>query len=515
MYIGQSGYEHIIHRAHQNNLNDAAFRFDKGKAKLFLFTPRNIPTQVLRPHKYNFTNNFIDKLTHGKSYITNVFNSDEAPAILPDAVGMKLDTTALANMYSFILINDNAISSDGFNTIQQLGNFRQIMMGNVYNEPFNPATGAVNPNAILNFTYSTIIRVASYMGVQGHSSELIVSSNKDHINEIAGLQLPCETCVATPQNILSPEMGDDGTMFNASEIALSNNRTGINGNTSTPAFSVTTDIKSPVNHLSKICDALDSGITAAESSHNGIRSSFEDTVWDPHNHARIAAKNAAPGIYDSNPMQAIDPGLPITIANLDAKYFKGNLEVIPFNINPNSQWDIYPQDQITIKNTMSSFVSSTLSAICSACGIAHMVFRYSSWVKNMASGFNNPEGWQIIDSSTIGEVNDPNVQLNILNKFKRYCESHLFPTLQQMHGEFDLMAYVNGGGETLIDLNYLDLSKDMQNIGYYETNSRLGGMLNPLICDQATLAQNAVSINTLANHYINSNLGYPMGQAFR
>ena len=72
------------------------------------------------------------------------------------------------------------------------------------------------------------------------------------------------------------------------------------------------------------------------------------------------------------------------------------------------------------------------------------------------------------------------------------------------------MCYVNVGGEVLVDLNFLDMNPSYQGIGFFETNTRLGGMLNPLLADRATLANNAININKLANTYIDKEFGMRM-----
>jgi len=490
------------------NIGAHEFEFGAGSgavAKLYLFTPRQLPIQVLRPHRYTFTDNFIDSIhstaTH-MQLLPNTFNQPEGPVIAPSATGIPLDLNTINQCYSFVLIIDTKPNASFGGILSSLAETRQILIGFVVanDEPYNRATNTINPNAVLNFTHSSTIRLINGYSSRGSERDINISNYTDYINEVSGQQTQMDMFVATPGELVASEIGDSGEVVDAANICVSNIRLG------DESMSVDGTLKSPVCHMSKLCSALDDAISQTSSvdvtnDNMGMRVDL-----NPHSCAKSFFKNNIPNTNAITPMQGLNARRPITIGSLDMM-FSGSLVVKTYNIPCASQWDIYPQDQCSVKNVMSSFASMTISAVATSCALAHVVFRYASWTKN-----NNlmgiPNGsWEIMGCSTLVDVPDPNKQLEILNKFKMLLETQLFPTLRHVQGDFDIMCYVNIGGEVLVDLNFLDMNSSYNGIGFYETNTRLGGMLNPMLADSATLANNAANINKLANTYIDKEFG--------
>lgn len=103
----------------------------------------------------------------------------------------------------------------------------------------------------------------------------------------------------------------------------------------------------------------------------------------------------------------------------------------------------------------------------------------------------------------------PDQMKRMIELFKMTLENELFPILRAVHGEFDLMAICNLTGEILLDLNYFDDQRNSTSPedGFYETNGRLGGLLNPMICKLDVLNSNASMLSTLADEAIVKRLG--------
>ena len=516
----QPNYNAVMERANPMNLNSGDFGFHPDTARLYLFTPRHLPTQVLRSHRYNFTPDFVENISSSgggggvqllpKRFIT----ANGQPAIHPDGNGMLLDATVLNQSYSFVLIIDKTGGS--FGSMQLLYGTRQILIGYVASsdEPYNRATGTINPNAVLNFTHATSLRISNMIDASGINRSVYLTGDLDYINELSAQQFQDDTYLATPQHMLNTEIGYNESTIDASNMLICNKRTSANG-MGAGSSAVDSSLKSPVKHMSTLVDALEQSVEAVRNSKEVVSGVNVGARLDDESNAKMFLKSNAPGPNMLNPVptSGIDPARPMTIGNLDIM-FRGALIVHPYEIPASSQWDVYPQEQITTKNVMSSFAAMSIAAIANECGLAHIVFRYASWVKGNVMGGGESPSWHILGCSTLVEQPNTNSQLKMLKWFKSLFEAQLVPILRQVSGDFDLMAYVNVGGEILLDLNFLDLNSSYQNVGFYETNTRLGGMLNPMIANSAILSNNQASINYLADQLIAKDLGSGHGMEY-
>lgn len=506
----QSQYNNVVDRANTMNLGAQDYAFNAGSsavAKLYLFTPRQLPVQVLRPHAYSFSDRFIDSIQDTSTHmqlLPNIFNQPEGPVIAPTSTGIPLDLNAINSCYSFVLIIDTKPNARLGGMLSTLAETRQILIGFVASsdEPYNRLTNTINPNAVLNFTHASTVRLTNSFGSTGGEKNIHVANYTDYVNELTGQQTNNDMFLAAPGELVSANIGDTGEVLDAANICVSNARFGED------SMSIDGTLKSPVCHMSKLCSALEDSVTQASALNSTHDIMSVDSGLDQYGSAKSYFKNNVPNTNAITPMQGFNPNRPITIGNLDLM-FGGSLVVKTYEVPTTSQWDVYPQDLCTTKNAMSSFASMTISAVATACALAHVVFRYASWTKDTFMG-NTSGTWNIMGCSTLVDVPDPNKQLNMLNKFKQMLEIQLFPTLLQVYGDFDLMCYVNVGGEVLVDLNFLDMNPSYQGVGFFETNTRLGGMLNPLLADRATLANNAININKLANTYIDKEFGMRM-----
>lgn len=508
-------YPATVDRANPMNLSNSEYNFSPNTARLYLFSPRKLPTQVLRPHRYNFTPDFVDSISSGSNeYYNNVSNfisPSGGPVIQPDTIGMVMNTSMLDQMWSFVLIIDKAATA-GYNNLQGVGGTRQIMIGYVssYDEPYNRMTGTVNPNAILNFTNNTTVRMVNRYGAPGKGEGMYLSNHVDYMNETTAQQYSVPTYLMTPQELLNPYPGQGVDMIDCSNMVIDNVRaktTRDGKQIISGSMSVDADLKSPVNHMSRLTGELENAVSMAVSNEemmNNMSLTGKNTSLENRGmRAKMYLKNNVPGMRNLVTMGEIEPSIPITIGELDQR-FEHALVVQPFELPPTSQWDVNPQENTTTKNIMSSFATMALSSITVNCGIAHIAFRYASWVKG---GMDINSGWEILGCSMLMQVNDPNAQLRRLNEFKNLCEAHIFTILKQFSGDFDIMAYVNVGGEILVDLNFLDYHPATNGVGFYETNTRLGGMMNPMIADINVMTHNAASLNQLADTYIAKELG--------
>jgi hypothetical protein len=212
------------------------------------------------------------------------------------------------------------------------------------------------------------------------------------------------------------------------------------------------------------------------------------------------------GSHSLLPKNSIDTSRPISMDNL--MYLFPDLEIVPFEIPMTSPWDATPQDEMTARNSMSSMLSASLSNLVPSCGLAHIFFRYASYMQNGPNTFiQNGEGvWEIINFGTLVEC-DQRRQEGCVRMFQEYFLMELVPILKLVRGDFDLMAYVDASGYILIDLNYKDDFHRQLGEGFYETSSRLGGFINPMLTDLNTLNHNATQLEALVTNTIGRKMG--------
>ena len=158
---------------------------------------------------------------------------------------------------------------------------------------------------------------------------------------------------------------------------------------------------------------------------------------------------------------------------------------------------------------MCSMVASTITSILPGCGLADISFRYNSWIKSDQFMATSSGIWEFYEPIHSLAQSTPEQMKKMVELFKMTLENELFPILRAVNGEFDLMAICNLTGEILLDLNYFDDQRNTTSPedGFYETNGRLGGLMNPMICKLDVLNSNASMLSSLADQAIEKRLG--------
>ena len=508
-------YSDILQEVSQNQATYG--NYQKASATLHLFSPKLMPAQVLRPYIYNFGQGFMnDILTYHDSLQMCVapagkgmYSDNINQAILPDTNGILLDTYTLSQQWSFVLILDDQPSNRGIRNAMPGPEIRIICMGYTNTEPINPMTGTLNPNAVLIFTHTAVTYLNSNVGVMGSARKFQCSNNSDFVGEM-NAQLSREPLfIGTPGDIsnnvstLMGEFGEPEVIGNYGDISLSNETA------DAPTRNVDTTMNSPKHQLGSIMAVMDGAINA--TNEDWVRSSVLPSV--PDNNAEYAHnwfKQNAPGSRGSIPKVGLDTSHPMTISQLNFHY--PNIDVVPHKIPGQSTWSVSPQDQMTLRNQMSSMVAASVTSFLPGCCLSDIAFRYCSWSKPDTFMPSSTGVWQIMDAHCLVTV-APNEYKRCIQDFQKICEMQLFPVLKSVHGEFDLMVYCNSGGEIVVDLIYLD---DRHNLnpgeGFYETSARLGGLLNPMVVSQDNLNHNVTQLQCALDTVIANKLG---PQAFK
>lgn len=482
------------------------------QATLYVFTPSMIPQQFLRPYKYDFNENLIDELvtareTMQQSVAPNglgLHSKHVNSAIMPNPVGIPLDTATLCNQWTFVLIIDTAPPTYDTRRVLQSPSSRIIATGFCSDEPINKLTGTPNPNAVLMFTKSNMTYITPTLGVNGPSVDLDNSNDIDVVSEINAMVTPAtDLYLGTPQDIRNvTSTGIDGEVYGSyGEICLNNIKNESSGRL------INGQLKTPKIQLGQLVNSLDSCINLAEARSSSIHSAIDAPYLTGSAEIAEAAFNQnVAGSQTLLPMNSIDTSKPMSLSNL--MYFFPNMEIVPFEIPAASPWDTTPQDEMTARNSMSSMLSASLSNLVPACGLAHIFFRYASYTQTGPMTFNsNGRGvWEIINFGTLVEC-DHKKQEACVVMFQEYFLMELVPILKLVRGDFDLMAYIDASGYILIDLNYRSDFNQSLGAGFYETSSRLGGFVNPMLADYNTINHNATQLQSLVSNTLNRKIG--------
>ena len=488
------------------------------QATLFLFSPKILPTQVLRSYAYNLTPQFYDDVVGRASTLQEAVAPNGAgkkdsvvTSILPEDIGTLLNTYELSNTWSFVLtIDDNPINH-GIRTAAPSASTRFIGSGYVAGldnlgaeEPVNPLTQTVNPRAVLVFTHATITYLHNEIGMRGGVRKYSVSHDTDLITALTATMTASsdQLFLGTPGDIMGMiDTSDPNSMVGAyGPLAITSEYV------DDGAKNVNSILKSPKHQLNTVMHSLDVALNRSEADF--VKSSILPASPDVQSKVvRNTFTEELPNSNYSMPKQGIDTSRPITLSQLLRMF--PNINIRPVKIPNQNNWGVTPQENMSLRNKMCSMVAATITSILPGCGLADISFRYNSWIKNdqfMAV----PSGiWEFYEPIHPLAQTTPDNLKKMVELFKMTLENELFPILRAVHGEFDLMVICNLTGEILLDLNYFDDQRNTASPedGFYETNGRLGGLLNPMICKLETLNSNAGMLSTLADTAIVKRLG--------
>ena len=480
------------------------------KATLFVFSPSIMPTQVLRPYVYNFTPNLVDELVESKSSMQKaiapnglgLLSQNMKTAILPDVNGIPIDTATMSNQWTFVLIID-AIPPNSNRTAIMSPTSRVISTGFCSEEPVNPITKTLNPNAVLMFTKTNTSYITHGMGTTGVSTDVSNASDLDVVSELNGMVTPgTDLFIGTPQDIRSMiSNSPDGMTGVYGELCLSNAKADQDGRL------ISNTLKTPMIQLGNIATALDQAVDFSMARSDSIMSPLVDKLEDPVEIAKAMFDGNVRGSTELQPRNSLDVTKPMTIQQL-MYIFNGALEVYPFQINPSNPWDSTPQDIMSPRNQMSSMISASLSNLVPAMGIANITFRYASSVPNSFMSAINTKGvWEIYNAVMIVPTNPAKEEAS-LKLFMEYFEMELTPIVRLVNGEFDLLCHVDMSGSVLLDLIYRDDPYSHQlGQGFYDTSCRLGGFLNPMIGSLDTINHNATQLDSLITDTLCKKIG--------
>lgn len=468
---------------------------------LYVFSPKHIPNQVIRPYTYNFNNALIEELTRDGNMReacgprgTN--RSNIQLAIMPESNGIPLNTRTFNEYWSFVMIIDKAPSTS-YTTGSVPGPGQRFIAtgyfigeGPISNLSMYDTSPALNPNAIMAFTHTSLIynnpRVINPM--YGSQSPVSVNTDMDNVSQLSGMMSNQDLYLLDPGNVRTYTQ----QMSPTERVQITPGQGAVSGlgNASTP---IPSRLKSPKHHLKEIVDTIDSALAAEAKA--TVSSTISDTgsyYSDPHTTFLNNFDQKIQSTRKFNPM-GIQTEKPLSLGELDLMY--PEMRFIP-RITPNiSQWEVRPQDIMSQSVTFSSMVASTINTLAMNSNLAEISFQYNSWESGGALSCS--EGtWRVLRAGVL--VGDDNAVVHAFETFKGFMTTDLFPILRAVGGEFEMQIQYDTASETLVDLHFLDDFR--QETGFVEIPNRLAGLMTPIIGAINNAEHNAKELQCLLDN---------------
>ena len=479
-------------------------------AMLYVFSPNMVPTQVLRPYCYNFTGNFVDALSQTRDNLRKVIRQPEGTkladdihkAILPDPIGVPLDTNLISQQWSFVLIADSQHPTMGARQQAASPVIRTISTGYCSEEPVNPTTGTINHNAVLMFTKTSVTTISPMIGPQGMQTREICNNDIALIDDRIGMLTNQALFSGTPRDLVR---GFSYDRLNRQQIMMPGDASLSNVKDGDGSKMISNNLSTPCIQLGDIAQAIESGIEVATTSATGTTSALTpDAMNDPIDVAIDNFNLAVPGSDVIMMRGSFDTSHPMTMQQLVMIF--PNLDIFRVPVPAVNVWDSSPQNVQTKRNAMSSMLAASITNLLAASGLASIAFRYDSYAGMTGFGLGDkngvfyPKSWSSIVPS------DDAAQMKSVDQFKMYFIYNLVPVVRAIGGEFILMCSIDIVGHILIDLIYRDEYGLNPGEGWYETSGRLGGFTNPMVADMATFNTNAQQLTELAHNVSGSHL---------
>lgn len=479
------------------------------RATLYVYSPVLVPTQVLRPYQYNFTNNLIDALSSSTSNLSAVVANPDSrqlaedvhKAVLPDPNGFILDTSVLNGQWSFVLIVDNVENAYGSRTQATGPVFRTITCGYCSEEPIDPLTNTINPNAILTFTKTDTIIIKPMIGNWGLVNQSMLTSDAsvvdDRVQQLTSTQLYNGTPYYLTTGAIRDRITND-LIHQPGPASFSNIGKG-NG-----SATISNNLNIPSCVIKDIASSIDTAVDHAKSVGNSSASILlPSSMDDPVDVALDSLETNMPGYNVTTTRGCLDTSLPMSMSQLASTY--PEMEVIPSKLPLTNMWSCSPQDRQTKRNMCSSMLSSALPSIAVSFGLLSISFRYDSYtpssqITSLNNGIFYPMEW-----STATECTDK-AQADAVNLFRDHFVSNMVPVIRSIGGEFSLHCILDTFGLVLIDLLFLDEVDFNAGEAWYETSGKLAGFLNPAIVDGNSFASNATQLLCLKENVVQGQL---------
>lgn len=495
----------------------------KGRAMLFLYSPRMYGTQVLRPYTYQIDGNAVDKLVYGGDSMLKALSRKDiatspeiAGAVMPEANGTKLDMNAVGQLWTFVLQIDLTSPWLGGSAVSRaIARRRVVYTGLCLDEPLNPLTlwngqPTLNENCPLRFTHATETVIDPGVGATGAQSRLMVRSDVDIVDSALDQQANNEDLyIATPDKVLKNTKPESG-ISTEGLCALANQRKGVG---------IVTTLKSPLAHLRQLCMGIDQQVHMFEAATgNTVASHMSDPqdIYDVDNFkSGVTGEWGQLSTSANSSVGNIEAGDIILMGFLVRNY--PDIVVIPNKINTWSpiaeQNGVVDQTKMDPKSIYSSMVAASIATLANNFGFSRIDFSYDSIVGQFDS--DRQGSFEVRDAELLTPPSDPEAAkqflAHALEMFRHQLLIDLVPALKAAKcGDFQMHVMYMINAETYVDLNFYDWQSS-SNDGIYETTNRIANVNNTSIATGKQFIHNGTVLNSLVTSIYGRNMGDQFG----
>lgn len=466
-------------------------------AYLYLYSPVEIPAQVLRTYQYSFSENFKEGIMdYVRKYPERTFHNaagndpglkvpDLNTTILPGD-GVVADIGNWNSLWTFTLIIDHQQTNVG-NITGASG--RIIASGYCYYaEPgVLDATGQFipNKNCVLVFTHVTnLSNIITYAPNAPSDNRKVCTSTFDYAGDSIAMLYDQSMYLGTPRELLkTATLQSDAPGFSDYEPIKIGNLNNNNG-----AMMIDNELKSAKTQLSTILSSIDHGIESAKSG-NAVYSRMAENDDDVPiiDRAIQSTMNTLPSA-DSQLFRTFGfrTDVPCNLGEL-IEHFP-NIYIKPCIIRNETRWDVAQQvgmdshmrvgPIVSYKQIYSALAANTIQAICSSLGIASVAFTYT-WYDTDNFVVRKNDSFRLEQFGLM--MPRPNdVTIDYAKTMKLFLDNQLFEVIHDNVGEFSIYVMFDMASTILVNLRIFGYNDD-QDGAYYQTDCRLGGILNPSV----------------------------------
>lgn len=487
-----------------NPFMTSGFGGDRPVAILFLYTPRQYGTQVLRPYVYSFSENAVDKLLAGGDTMTEAFrrpdiagSEEVASCIKPDANGIKLNMDVASMMWTFLLfinVPNNytgaVMQAHGFNTT--------IMTGQCLEEPVGPM-GSINPNCRLMVHSRQVMNSGTILNAAGARQKTRVLVSDDIIDPSMSMASNNrELFLMTPFTLL--ENYDDGDVRASTEGAVA-----------LPALDrspVPVALKTPGVHMTKILNGLDiqnKEAASQEFSPDGLSGLDTLSPADDIDQYKTGFTNkmSQMAIGCRTQLNGVDATSLFTIGELDHIY-NGGLKVKVQHVAESARYDVIPQDIKNPKVAYSSFIASSIIGLAMDTGLSSISFMYTSHDPLKANDLVQST-FQVAPDDTYlaAPPSDPEMLrktlVSAVQTFQTLFEKNVAMFIVPVVGDFTVTVRYSNTGECQVNLQLEDfgMNTNLSADAWMEAPMRMSAVTTTSVGNRDTFMGNGHTLNSL------------------
>ena len=473
-------------------------------AILFLYSPRQYGTQVLRPYVYSFSENAVDKLLGGGDTMSEAFrradiagSEEVASCIRPDPNGISLNMDIASMMWTFLLFirqpnnyNGAVMQAHGFNTA--------IMTGQCLEEPIGPL-GAINENCRLMVHSRQIMNSGTLLNAAGARQKTRILVSDDIIDPSMSMASNNrELFLCTPFTVM--EHYDEGDVRASTE-----------GQVALPALdrsAVPVALKTPGVHMTKILNGLDiqnKEAASAEFSPDGLSGLDTLSPADDIDQYKTGFTNKMSQLSIGCPtqMNGIDATSLFTIGELDQIY-NGGLQVKIQHVSETARYDVIPQDISNPKVAYSSFIASSIIGLAMDTGLSSISFMYTSHDPIKANCLVKST-FQVAPDDTYlaAPPSDPEMLrrtlVSAVQTFQTLFEKNVAMFIVPVVGDFTVAVRYSNTGECQVNLQLEDfgMNTNLSDDAWVESPMRMSAVTTTSVGSRDTFMGNGHTLNSL------------------